>query len=113
MTRQKRRRSHLTEIYYIVCILAIVAGALLTVFGPGGYMELRKARIEMETHRIQVEEMRQENKDRMETIQQLRSDKEAIEKYAREKGYGKKGEIIQQVPDEGSSNLSPEKKENR
>ncbi len=76
-------------------------------------MELRKARIEMETHRIQVQEMRQENKDRMETIQQLRSDKEAIEKYALEKGYGKKGEIIQQVPDEGSSNPSPEKKENR
>jgi cell division protein FtsB len=100
MARPKRRRSHGKEIYYILCILSIVAGALLTIFGPGGYLELRKTRTELENHRSRVELLRQENRQRMETIEQLRSDKEAIEKYAREKGYGKKGEIIQQVPEE-------------
>ena len=100
MARPKRRRSHGKEIYYILCILSIVAGALLTIFGPGGYLELRKTRAELESHRSRVESLRQENRQRMETIQQLRSDREAIEKYAREKGYGKKGEIIQQVPEE-------------
>jgi cell division protein FtsB len=103
MVRPKRKRSHGKEIYYILCILSIVGGALLTIFGPGGYLELRKARAELESHRNRVESLRQENRERRETIEQLRSDKEAIEKYAREKGYGKKGEIIQQVPEEGPS----------
>jgi cell division protein FtsB len=112
MVRPKRRRSHGKEIYYILCILSIVAGGLLTIFGPGGYLELRRTRAELEIHRSRVESLRQENGQRMETIRQLRSDKEAIEKYARDKGYGKKGEIIQQVPEEDPSN-SASKKNNK
>ena len=108
MTRPKRKRSHGKEIYYILCILSIVAGALLTIFGPGGYLELRKTRAELESHRDRVESLRQENRERRETIEQLRSDREAIEKYAREKGYGKKGEIIHQVPEE-----EPEKRDKK
>jgi cell division protein FtsB len=100
MARAKRRRSHGKEIYYILCILSIVAGTLLTILGPGGYLELRKTREALETHRLRVETMRNENKQRTETIEHFRSDREAIEKYARGKGYGKKGEIIQQVPEE-------------
>jgi cell division protein FtsB len=100
MARAKRRRSQGKEIYYILCILSIVAGTLLTILGPGGYLDLRKTRDELETHQRRVETMRHENKQRTETIEHFRSDREAIEKYAREKGYGKKGEIIQQVPEE-------------
>jgi cell division protein FtsB len=108
MARPKRRRSHGKEIYYILCILSIVAGALFTIFGPGGFMDLRKSRVELETHRNRVEELRNENAQRMDAIERLRYDKEALENYAREKGYGKKGEIIQQVPEEGPP--SPPKK---
>ena len=112
MARSKRRRSHGKEIYYILCILSIVAGALLTIFGPGGYLELRRARAELDSRRVRVESLREENRQRMETIQQLRSDREAIERYAREKGYGKQGEIIQQVPQEDPSS-STSKKNNK
>ncbi len=107
MAQAKRRRSHGKEIYYILCILSIVAGALFTILGPGGYLELRRARAELEIHRNRVETLQRENAERTETIEGLRSDKEALERYAREKGYGKKGEIIQQVPDEDPSVPSP------
>jgi cell division protein FtsB len=102
MACPKRRRSHGKEIYYILCILAIFAGALYTVFGSGGYLELRRARVEMETHHSRVETLQRGNAERMATIRQLQSDKAALEKYAGEKGYVKKGEIVQEVPEEGN-----------
>jgi len=100
MLRAKRRTSHGREIYYILCIMFIVGFALFTIFGHGGYLELKKARLELETHRNRADALKQENEQHRKTIQQLRSDKSALEKYAREKGYGKEGEIVQQVPEE-------------
>jgi len=100
MARSKRRRSHGKEIYYILCIIFIVGFALFSIFRRGGYLELRKARLELESHSARVEAIVQQNKERRRNINQLKSDKAALEKYAREKGYGKAGEVIQQVPDE-------------
>jgi cell division protein FtsB len=99
MARRRRRTSHGKEIYYILCILFIVGFALFTIVGSGGYRELQKARLELETHKLRADALQQENRRRIQAIQQLKSDKAALEKYAREKGYGKAGEIIQQVPD--------------
>jgi len=99
MARSRRRTSHGKEIYYILCIMFIVGFALFTIFGRGGYLELKKARLQLETHRDRVNALKQENEQRLDTIQQLKSDKGALEKYAREKGYGKEGEVVQQVPE--------------
>jgi len=77
---------------------------LISFLGPRGFRELRKARLELQEKRQRVEDLRNSNIDRRKNIEALRSDREALERYAREKGYGREGEIIQQIPSQ------PEKK---
>jgi cell division protein FtsB len=100
MARKKKRISYKKELYYIFCIVALLGVLLFSFLGPGGYRDLRKARLELQEQRIRVEALKRKNHERMKSIEALRSDKEALEKYAREKGYGRKGEIIQQLPQE-------------
>jgi cell division protein FtsB len=102
MARRRNRFSHVKEIYYIGAILALVALTLVTVWGPGGYLDLRRAQAALETHRTRVGGLKQSNQQRLERIQLLRSNPHALEGYARQKGYGRKGEIIQQLPEEAS-----------
>jgi cell division protein FtsB len=98
MARSKYRISYKKELYYILCIVALLIVLLFSFWGPGGYRDLQRARLELQEQRVRVEEIRRKNFERMEAIEALRSDKGALEKYAREKGYGKEGEIIQQLP---------------
>jgi cell division protein FtsB len=81
----------------------VVAISLLTILGPGGYLELQRARRQLEAQRTRIEDLKRSNDERLRSIQALRSDREAIEKYARSKNYGKEGEIIQQLPEEPPS----------
>jgi cell division protein FtsB len=100
MAYSKRRTSHKKELYYIACIVVLMAVLLFSFFGPGGYHDLRKARLELQEQRVRVEELKRRNYAHMQSIKALQSDKNVLEKYAREKGYGKQGEIIQQLPDD-------------
>lgn len=94
MARSRKRLSYKKECYYICCIVALTLILLLSYFGPGGYRDLQKARLDLMDMRIHVRELERDNNERMKTIEKLRSDKEALEEYAREKGYAKEGEII-------------------
>jgi cell division protein FtsB len=98
MAHSRARLSYKKELYYIFCIVALVVILLAGFLGPGGYRDLQKARLELQTQRVRVDEIRRENHERMQFIEALRSDKEALERYAREKGYGREGEIIQRLP---------------
>jgi len=98
MAHTKYRLSHKKELYYIVCIVALFVVLFFSFFGPGGYRDLQKARLELQEQRSRVEELKRNNYARLKSIDALRSDKAALEKYAREKGYGRQGEIIQQIP---------------
>jgi cell division protein FtsB len=98
MAHSKRRLSHKKELYYILCIVAVLVILLVSFFGPGGYRELQKSRLELQEQHIRVDQLERQNYERMKSIEKLRSDRNALEKYAREKGYGKEGEIIQQLP---------------
>jgi cell division protein FtsB len=100
MARSKRRISHKKELYYIVCIVALFAILIFSIFGPGGYRELQKSQIELQAVRERIDRLKRENLQRVKNIDQLRTDKQAIEKIAREKDYAKPDEIIQQVPEE-------------
>ncbi|MBN1566986.1 MAG: septum formation initiator family protein [Acidobacteria bacterium] len=100
MARSNRRLTYKKELYYIVCIVGLLVVLLFSFWGPGGYRDLQKARLELQEQRIRVNELKRKNYNRMKSIESLRSDKKALEKYAREKGYGKEGEIIQQLPPE-------------
>jgi len=97
MGYSRYRLSYKKEIYYILCIVAVAVILLFSIFGPGGYRDLQKARAELQEQNRRVEELRRRNDERMRKIEALRSDKDALEKYAREKGYGREGEIIQQL----------------
>jgi|WetSurMetagenome_2_1015567.scaffolds.fasta_scaffold1165515_1 cell division protein FtsB len=105
MAYSRYRISHKKELYYIFCIVAVAAILLLSFLGPGGYRELRKAQLEVQLQRARVNDIKRSNGDRMKSIESLRSDPEALEKYAREKGYGRAGDIVQELPRE------PEKKD--
>lgn len=99
MAYAKYRHSHKKEAYYILCIVVLAVIMLFSLFGPGGYRDLRAARIELQEQRARVEELKRDNYNRLKSIESLRSSKEALEKYAREKGYGRDGEIIQHLPE--------------
>ena len=100
MTYSRRRLSHKKEVYYIVCIVAVLVIFVFSFFGPGGYRELQKSRLELQDERIRVDQIERQNSERMKSIKRLRSDRNTLEKYAREKGYGREGEIIQPIPKE-------------
>lgn len=106
MATSKRRLSHAKEAFYISCIVIAVLIGLLSWFGPHGYRELKKTQSEVTTHSGRVEALRKSNEDRLHTVQMLRENPQAIEDYARQKGYAKKGEIIQEVP-QAESGASP------
>ena len=98
MRQSGRRNTYGSEIYYIVLILAILITGAATIWGPGGYLEMKKTQADVQDRRTRVKALEMSNKARLDEIQNLRDDRETLEKYARQKGYGKKGEIIQQLP---------------
>jgi cell division protein FtsB len=104
MAYNRNRISHKKELYYIVCIVTVAVILLFSLFGPLGYGELRKARLELQERRKRVETLTRLNEERKKNIEGLRSDREAVERYAREKGYAREGDIIYQLPSQ------PEKK---
>ena len=55
MTRQKNRISHKKELYYILCIVAVLVVLLFSFLGPGGYRDLQKARLQLQEQRVRVE----------------------------------------------------------
>jgi cell division protein FtsB len=94
------RFSHAKEFYYILCIVGVVVISLFSVWGPGGYREMKKARLELEAQRARVEALIRSNAERMKSIQGLRSDTEILERYIREKGYGRKEDLVYQLSEE-------------
>ena len=99
MANIKYSLKHKKELCYIF-LITIVGGILLLSFvGPGGYLELKKARLELQLQRARVDALKRGNTERMKTIEELKTNKEAIERYARKKNYGRENEIIQQLPE--------------
>jgi cell division protein FtsB len=95
MARHRKSAHHLRELYYIVIILLVAVVATFSMWGPGGYTVLRKARAGLETHRALVESLRRSNSAHLMSVKALRSDRGAIERYAREKGYARRDELVQ------------------
>jgi len=100
MARSRYRLSHKKELFYILFILVLTVIFLFGFFGPGGYRDLQKARLELQAQRARVEELKRSNEERKQSIEDLRSNEDALERYAREEGYGREDEIIQQLPKE-------------
>ena len=116
MAYKKHSLKQNKELYYIFLIVVVGGILFLSIVGPDGYLDLKKARLEYQMQRSRVDALEHNINERMQTIEALRSDKEAIERYAREKGYGRDNEIIQQLPDappeDPLENSQPETPEN-
>ena len=100
MSHKKNTLSPKKELYYISLIVVVGAILLLSIFGPDGYLEMKKARQELQRRQSSLKELEQSNAERLERVEGLTSDPGALETYAREKGYGRENEIIERLPEE-------------
>jgi cell division protein FtsB len=100
MAKKRFSLRHKKELYYISLIVVVGGILLLSFIGPGGYLELNEARRELQLQRARVEALRRSNEERLKMIDALKFDREAIERYARKKGYGRDDEIIRQLPED-------------
>jgi cell division protein FtsB len=99
MTYRRNRLSHKKELYYILCIVAVMVILLFSFWGPGGYRDLAKERLDLQAQQQRVDELKRSNYEKTKSIEALQSDRDAWEKHARENGYGRDGDIIQQLPE--------------
>ncbi len=82
-------------------VLAVIALLLLAheIFGPHGYLAMRRQQKEFRALQQQVRTLEQKNKQLSQQIQALKSNPQAIEKIARERmHFARPGEIIYALP---------------
>ena len=83
-------------------ILAFALFALLVhdVFGPHGFLAMRRTQKEIEQIREQIGKVNDENKSLTDEVNSLKSDPKSIERIAREEmGLARPGELIFKTPD--------------
>ena len=83
-------------------ILALALFALLVhdVFGPHGFIAMRRTQKEIDQIREQIVKLNNENKSLSEQVTSLKSDPKSIERIAREEmGLARPGEMIFKIPD--------------
>ncbi len=108
MARRGTRTTFAREVYYILCLVVFIVSALFTLWGPKGFSEMKKAQRELEAHQARVNALEVSNDQRIQAIRALKSDRKALEKYARENGYVQEGEIILPlVPEPASDAAKP------
>jgi cell division protein FtsB len=98
MDPKKQTLRYKRELYYIFLIVVVGGILVLSIFGPKGYLEMKKTRTELQRLENQVESLRKSNAEKQENIKALKSDPKAIEGLAREKNYGRENEIIERLP---------------
>jgi cell division protein FtsB len=80
--------------------LALLALLVHDVFGPHGFIAMRRTQKEIEQIREQIGKMNDENKSLTEQVNSLKTDPRSIERIAREEmGLARPGEMIFKLPD--------------
>jgi len=102
------RRSYVREVVVIIFIIAVSGILTYSLFGPGGYRDLQKARLELYERQARVRVLEIDVERRTEYTKAIDDDAlnsdlpetlGLLEKKAREQGYARGGEYIQHVPD--------------
>ena len=107
MAHRRSRVSHAKEAFYIVSILIALLIGLFSIFGPSGYLDMKKKQAELENQR-KINKAHEESIQTLRrSVESLRNDALTIERIAREKGYGRKGEIVLEVPEAQSDQAPP------
>jgi cell division protein FtsB len=80
--------------------LALLALLVHDVFGPHGFIAMRRTQKEIEQIREQIGKMNEENESLTKQVTSLKSDPRSIERIAREEmGLARPGELIFKLPD--------------
>jgi cell division protein FtsB len=89
-----------------IFVMALVTLFILVneIFGPNGYMTLRREKKEYTHLKQQVQTLSEQNQQLEQKIKALKDNPEAVEKQARDQLYlAKPGEIIYMLPDRTSA----------
>jgi cell division protein FtsB len=97
MAYAKKQPAYAKEIGYLLCIVIILTILLFSIFGPRGYKDLRRAKLDLQQQRARVEKLNRENQNLKASIEAFRSNKTVQEEYLRQKGYAREGEKIQRL----------------
>jgi len=83
----------------ILC-LALFALLVHDIFGPHGFIAMRRTQKEIEQIREQIGKVNQENKSLADEVTSLKTDPKSIERIAREEmGLARPGEMIFKLPE--------------
>lgn len=99
---------------HLAVLLAVALGALLLhdVFGPHGFLAMRRQKQEVQKLRDEIQKLNEENHRLVEEVKALKTDPKAIERIAREEmGLARPGELIFKLPPKPAEKESPAKKE--
>jgi cell division protein FtsB len=84
--------------------LALLALAIHDVFGPHGFIAMRRTQKEIEQVHDQIGKLNEENKSLSDQVTSLKTDPKAIERIAREEmGLARPGEVIYTLPDSAAA----------
>ena len=79
--------------------LAILALTIHDVFGPHGFLAMRRAQQEIKQFNAEMQKLNQENQTLSDEVTSLKTDPRLIERIAREDmGLAKPGELIFKLP---------------
>jgi cell division protein FtsL len=107
MTRTKEPPSFFRRNLRTILAFAILAMAIHDVFGPHGFIAMRRTQTEITHLTAQIHQLDAENQTLTDEVNSLQSDPRLIERIAREDmGLAKPGEYIFKMPD-APDNPSP------
>ena len=96
----RRQATPVVKVMVVIVGLALIALLVHTIYGEGGYMDLRSQRSEFEEWQRKIHTLEEENRRLAGEIKELRDDPDAIERVARENlKMAKPGETIITIPE--------------
>ena len=113
MTRKKQQASFFRRNLKTILGLAILALAIHDVFGPHGFIAMRRTQNEITRLTAQIHQLNKENQALSDEVNALQTDPRLIERIAREDmGLAKPNEFIFKMPapPDDSSQNAPSRK---
>jgi len=97
---------------HLAVLLAVALGALLLhdVFGPHGFLAMRRQKQEVQKLHDEIQKLNEENRRLVDEVKALKTDPKAIERIAREEmGLARPGELIFKLPPKPAHGTPPAK----
>ncbi len=94
-----------------ILVVALFALLVHDVFGPHGFVAMRRTQREIDEIRMQIGNLNAENKSLADEVNSLKTDPRSIEHIAREEmGLARPGEMIFKLPETNPTQNPPEQK---